>query len=73
MTTKREKKKLVITIDVKKVSRKKAKKDIHSYIASHEGCLTEQIIIALQYDPELVLSILDELKEEDEVSNRKTK
>lgn len=58
------------TIEFKVLPRKEAVKLIEDYIEKHPGCLTSEIIEALQLDPSLVVDILRELEEKGEVESR---
>jgi hypothetical protein len=49
-------------IELKVIPREEAIKKIKSYIDTHPDCLTGDIIYDLGLDPDLVLSVLDELK-----------
>lgn len=50
-------------IELKRIPKKKAKALVKSYIDEHQGCRTGDIIYDLALDPDLVLSVLKELKE----------
>ena len=58
------------TIEFKVLPREEAVKLIEDYIEKHPGCLTSEIIEALQLDPSLVVDILRELEEKGEVESR---
>jgi len=49
-------------IELRVIPREEAIKKIKSYIDANPGCLTGDIIYDLGLDPDLVLSVLDELK-----------
>jgi hypothetical protein len=46
------------------IDKESAKKEIIQFIESHEGCLPSEIIEELKIDPNLVIEILKELKEQ---------
>lgn len=54
-------------VQLKKIPRSKAIAKIKSYINKHQGCRTSDIIYDLALDPDLVLSVLKELKEKAEI------
>ena len=49
-------------IELKVIPREEAIKKIKSYIDEHPGCLTGDIIYDLGLDPDLVLSVLEDLQ-----------
>ena len=51
-------------IVLKKIPFDQAKKLIYLYIRNHPGCLTGDIIVDLELDPDLVLEVLSYLKHE---------
>jgi predicted transcriptional regulator len=57
-------------IHLKIMDRGEAKRKIHHFINRNPGCRTSEIIEKLGIDPELVVSILKELKEEDSVLSK---
>jgi hypothetical protein len=48
-------------IELKKIPKKQARSLVKSYIDTHEGCRTSDIIYDLALDPELVLEVLQDL------------
>ncbi len=56
-----------ITRDIDKVT---AKREIEEYIDTHPRCRTGHIIDDLQLDPEIVMEILKELKEEGSIQSK---
>jgi hypothetical protein len=54
-------------IVLKKINKDKARQMILDYITEHHEAKTSEIILELILDVDLVLNILEELKEEDEI------
>ena len=57
-------------IELIKIPKKNAIKLIQSYIDKNQGCLTSDIILDLNLDPDLVLDVLKELEEKESVRGR---
>lgn len=54
-------------LDLRKIPHKEAVALIKKYIDEHQGCRTSDIIYDLALDPELVLTVLKELKEKGKI------
>lgn len=54
-------------VELKRIPKKKATALIKAYVDKHQGCRTGDIIYDLGVDPDLVLSVLKELKEKGKV------
>ena len=50
-------------VELRKIPKKEAIAQIKAYIDKHQGCRTGDIIYDLALDPDLVLSVLKELRE----------
>jgi len=54
-------------IELRQIPKEQAKELIYEYIKKNPGCWTSDIIIDLQLDPDLVLKVLEELKNEGKI------
>ncbi len=54
-------------VKLEAIPKEEAKIRIKDYINQHQGCLTSDIIYDLGLDPDLVLNVLNELKEENKI------
>lgn len=54
-------------VELKRIPNKEAVVQIQDYVDKHQGCRTSDIIYNLELDPDLVLSVLKELKEKGKI------
>lgn len=54
-------------VELKRIPKEEAVVQIQDYVDKHQGCRTSDIIYDLELDPDLVLSVLQELKEKGKI------